>query len=395
MSENPILIPQAFASNGSKNTIQNTRQTGQDPEDATWSEGFPNVTMQPMESGGLPPKGMDFNGILHALSASIVHQQKGGFFYFDSNHANAIGGYSTGAILIADDNRRLFISTIDKNKTNPNQNPTGWEILAGEGVNATTATKLQTPRQIGGVQFDGTSDVHLPISIGFNSKQLYQSGDLVKIDGVYYECYHPDGAKGKDPRDPVNRPVGWQITDPSQPYYWLKIGKWLSFPEVGSPIYLPTTFIREGLIKYRNDGQLHKNKFWRLAELYPDLIENNFINIADLRAEFLRGLDDGRGVDMGRAVNSSQRYQVVDHTHSLEGWTGKGDSLLTKSNTFLHNLGGIAVTQGDGGVVYSDKEGMLVGSSERMLGTRGVFSGIDSGSENRPRNIAMLIATRI
>lgn len=260
---------------------------------------------------------------------------------------------------------------------------------------ASISTKLQTSRQIGGVQFDGTSDVHLPISIGFNSKQLYQSGDLVKIDDVYYECYHPDGCKGKDPRDPVNRPAGWQNTDPSQPYYWLKIGKWLSFPEIGSPIYLPTTLIREGLIKYRNDGQLHKNKFWRLAELYPDLINKNVINIADLRAEFIRGLDDGRGVDVGRAVNSSQRYQIVDHTHSLEGWTGKGDSLISKSGPFMHNLGGIAVTQGDGGVVYSDKEGELIGSSERMLGTRGVFSGIDSGSENRPRNVAMLIATRI
>lgn len=260
---------------------------------------------------------------------------------------------------------------------------------------AASAAKLTTPRLVGGVAFDGTADIHLPVSMGFNPKQLYQAGDLVKIDGEWYECYYPDGIKGKDPRDSLNRPAGWQTTDQSQPYYWLKIGRWLSFPEVGSPIYLPTTQIREGLIKYRNDGKLHKNKFWRLAELYPDLITNNFINIADLRAEFIRGLDDGRGLDVGRTVNSTQHYQIVDHTHSLEGWTGKGDSLISKTDSFRHNLGGIAVTQGDGGVVYSDKEGKLIGSLERMLGTRGVFSGIDSGSENRPRNVAMLIATRI
>ncbi|MBI0129949.1 MULTISPECIES: hypothetical protein [Snodgrassella] len=92
MSKNPVLIPQAFAANGSKNNIQNTRQTGQDPEDATWSDGFPNVTMQPIESGGLPPKGMDFNGILNALSATIVHMQKGNLFYFDKPIAMLLAG---------------------------------------------------------------------------------------------------------------------------------------------------------------------------------------------------------------------------------------------------------------------------------------------------------------
>lgn len=161
MSKNPILIPQPFANNGSKNSIQNTRQKGQDPEDATWSDGFPNVTMQPIESGGLPPKGMDFNGILHALSASIVHQQKGGFFYYDTNYAKNIGGYHAGAILIADDNSKLFISTIDNNTNNPNQNINGWVILAGAGVNADTATKLQTACKIDDVYFDGSQDIRI------------------------------------------------------------------------------------------------------------------------------------------------------------------------------------------------------------------------------------------
>lgn len=248
MSENPILIPQAFASNGSKNTIQNTRQTGQDPEDATWSEGFPNVTMQPMESGGLPPKGMDFNGILHALSASIVHQQKGGFFYFDSNHANAIGGYPTGAILNADDNRRLFISTIDKNKTNPNQNPSGWKILAGEGVNATTATKLQTPRYINGVLFDGGSDINVT----------------------------PPGA------------VQF-FAQPWAPVGWLKAN--------GAEVSRTT----------------YANLFAAIGTHYGAGNGSTTFNLPDLRGEFLRGLDDGRGVDTGRQIGSWQIGTPVSH----------------------------------------------------------------------------------
>ncbi len=162
MSKNPVLIPQAFAANGSKNNIQNTRQTGQDPEDATWSDGFPNVTMQPIESGGLPPKGMDFNGILNALSATIVHMQKGNLFYFDKAYCDAFGGYQKGAILLADDGTKVFISVADKNTNNPNQNPQSWEVIAGIGLNAASASKLFEGRNIGGVFFDGTQDIDLP-----------------------------------------------------------------------------------------------------------------------------------------------------------------------------------------------------------------------------------------
>ncbi|KES12699.1 Phage Tail Collar domain protein, partial [Snodgrassella alvi SCGC AB-598-P14] len=162
MSKNPVLIPQAFAANGSKNNIQNTRQPGQDPEDATWSDGFPNVTMQPVESGGLPPKGMDFNGIFNALSATIVHMQKGNLFYFDKAYCDAFGGYQKGAILLADDGTKVFISVADKNTNNPNQNPQYWEVIAGIGLNAASASKLFEGRNIGGVFFDGTQDIDLP-----------------------------------------------------------------------------------------------------------------------------------------------------------------------------------------------------------------------------------------
>ena len=135
---NPPLIPQAFATSGSKNTIQDTRQAGQDEEDATWSSGFPNVTMQPSESGGLPPKGMDFNGIFNAISSPIVHLQKGGAYKFDSDYAAKIGGYSIGSVLQSNDGLSSYVSLIDNNTTNFNSNPdsigTAWGQWAGGSI---------------------------------------------------------------------------------------------------------------------------------------------------------------------------------------------------------------------------------------------------------------------
>ena len=240
-----------------------------------------------------------------------------------------------------------------------------------------------------------TDGGRLPVAGCYSTSKKYLPGTLLFLDGEWYECYHPNGCKGKDPRDPINRPAGWQNTDQSQPYYWLKIGRWLSIPETGSPIYLPTTAIREGLIKYRNDGNLHKDKFWRLAELYPNLISNNFINIADLRGEFLRGFDDGRGVDSNRKINSWQRHQILNHVHGIQGWTGDS-SMLVPRNGSLNKLGGVSVTKGDGGIIYSDKTGFQVDPSWRMISTDNISNRAEEvGAEVRPRNVAMLIATRI
>ena len=224
-----------------------------------------------------------------------------------------------------------------------------------------------------------------PITAGYDSAKKYEAGDLVNVDGEWYECYHPDGCKGKDPRDPVNRPVGWQNTDQSQPYFWLKIGRWLSFPEIGSPIYLPSTKLREGLIKYRNDGNLHKDKFWRLAELYPDLLSNNVINIADLRGQFLRGLDDGRGVDQNRVVNSSQG-------DAIRNITGRSEIFHVQTlGEFYRQLGAIETKK----AVLSESAVDKGASEEMSYFDFDASRVVPTASENRPRNIAMMIATRI
>lgn len=45
--------------------------------------------------------------------------------------------------------------------------------------------------------------------------------------------------------------------------------------------------------------------------------------LPDLRGEFLRGLDDGRGVDAGRTIGSAQSDDFKSHTHG--GAYGRSD----------------------------------------------------------------------
>ena len=190
---NPVLIPQPFAANGNKNTIKNIRETGQSPEDATWADGFPPVTMTPMEAGGLPPKGLDFNGIFHALSDNTVYQAKGGRYHFDAAFANVIGGYQKGAILMSADDTKEFISTVANNKNNPNTNMTGWAIYAGDGliVDASTAqkgiTQLNDTLTSNSVSQAATANMAKKL----NDEKLAISGPIAKGSITLQESNYP------------------------------------------------------------------------------------------------------------------------------------------------------------------------------------------------------------
>ncbi|AOA58341.1 tail fiber protein [Acinetobacter larvae] len=141
--KNPALIAVPFASNGMKNKINIARENGQDPEDATWSQGFPRITMTAIEDGGLPPKGLDFNGVFYELSDNAAFLAKGGRYKFDANFVEQIGGYNKGAILQSDDGMVEFLCLIDGNKSNPNKNPEGWKVYAGGDTKIEDASTSQ------------------------------------------------------------------------------------------------------------------------------------------------------------------------------------------------------------------------------------------------------------
>ena len=131
--QQPKLLSKVWAALGLKNDIPDSRKTGIPNESATYEDGFPQITMTPIALGGKAPSGKDMNGILNELSAHTVYQNQGGIYKVDSAFAEKIGGYSKGSLLINNKLDKLFISLVDKNKTDFNsQDFSGkWEIVSG------------------------------------------------------------------------------------------------------------------------------------------------------------------------------------------------------------------------------------------------------------------------
>jgi phage-related tail fiber protein len=85
-------------------------------------------------------------------------------------------------------------------------------------------------------------------------------------------------------------------------------------------------------------------------------------NLPDLRGEFLRGWDDGRGVDAGRGLGTAQADAFGSHGHGMPSSIVRG----TGGGTFSGNAGTNFVVEG-------------------ALSTTAA-----GGSETRPRNVALL-----
>jgi len=139
-----------FANSGTKNTIPVASQIGVTPGAASFTDGFPPLTMTPLAAGGVPPYGADFNGILNFLSSAVRWDQAGGGYIYDSAFATSVGGYPKGALLVRADLNGYWLNTVDNNTSNPDSGGAGWinpfsGRLIGVQVFETAGTFTYTP----------------------------------------------------------------------------------------------------------------------------------------------------------------------------------------------------------------------------------------------------------
>ena len=97
-------------------------------------------------------------------------------------------------------------------------------------------------------------------------------------------------------------------------------------------------------------------------------------NLPDMRGEFARGWDDGRGVDSGRVFGSAQSDAFQGHWHGIN-----------VSSTVVGNNGGGGVGTGN-----LRADGVGTAAQARAVSTNGTDGTPRTAAETRPRNIALL-----
>ncbi|HGD7693404.1 TPA: phage tail protein [Escherichia coli] len=137
---------------------------------------------------------------------------------------------------------------------------------------------------------------------------------------------------------------------------------------VGVPVPWPSATPPTGWIKC-NGAPFSAEEYPELAKVYPAL------KLPDLRGEFIRGWDDGRGVDSGRVVLTGQSQSVQQHTHDL--------AMAYSSDTAYRDRLGDTPDSDMIPIKYMINATTFNGSGWVYLKANG-----STGAETRPRNLA-------
>lgn len=126
-----LLLPFAYA--GGRNAIPVDSQILTSPGAASLTDGFPPLTRTPIVAGGVPPSGLDMNGILFELSALARWYNAGGGFTYDATFAGDtnVGGYPAGARVMRSDKKGYWLNTVDGNSVDPESMTVGQAVIAG------------------------------------------------------------------------------------------------------------------------------------------------------------------------------------------------------------------------------------------------------------------------
>ena len=150
----------------------------------------------------------------------------------------------------------------------------------------------------------------------------------------------------------------------------LGLGEGSALP-VGVPVPWPSATPPTGWLKC-NGAAFSAEEYPELAKVYPTN------KLPDLRGEFIRGWDDGRNVDSGRALLSQQS----DAMQKISGTVTDNSMGASASGS-----GAITIT-GEAGITYYASA--TPSSSYIYYRTIGIDSSLvaRTANENRPRNIA-------
>lgn len=145
---------------------------------------------------------------------------------------------------------------------------------------------------------------------------------------------------------------------------------------IGIPIPYPLSTVPEGCLSM-NGQRFDKSRYPKLALKYPSG------TLPDMRGEFIRGLDNGRGVDAGRGLLSNQGDAIRNITGEFSDFMYQDEESLSGTLTAT-------------GAIYRDlniRDISATAAASKILpqGDKIKFDAsrvVPTANENRPRNIA-------
>ena len=168
----------------------------------------------------------------------------------------------------------------------------------------------------------------------------------------------------------------------------LGLGEGSALP-VGVPVPWPAATPPTGWLKC-NGAAFSAEEYPELAKAYPTN------KLPDLRGEFIRGWDDGRGVDSGRTLLTNQEHAVISHNHGIPTKVGSvtnipyGIEQVISDETIFSSAKTVGVDY------WSNSERVFTYTTGGRNGAESVSSPDASSliKETRPRNLAFAYIVR-
>lgn len=152
---------------------------------------------------------------------------------------------------------------------------------------------------------------------------------------------------------------------------------------VGIPIPYPLSTVPTGCLAM-NGQRFDARRYPKLAQKYPSG------QLPDMRGEFIRGWDNGRGVDAGRGMLSVQSDEIKSHNHKFK-YIGQNQRSESNRTDIFNQL-----TVGDSVYRHDRRDDLIIkvaNESDVKYGKTpyndvSIYINNTGGAETRPRNIA-------
>ncbi|WP_432323909.1 tail fiber protein [Yersinia enterocolitica] len=239
----------------------------------------------------------------------------------------------------------------------------GWGgpcIMASAGINALTKTGMYCVNQYA---------ANIPKDFGDATIQHIQNDALTAHQFIFSTNNAHSAAK-----------VAYRLRSYGQWREWIDIviSRSQALTPIGIPLPYPGTTPPAGYLKC-NGAAFYHYLYPALATLYPDH------KLPDLRGEFIRGFDDGRGIDTGRTLLSAQTDALQNITGGINGVSESMGS--APENNFSGAFGKSTTIGNDNTPHHTDIThcGSFDFDASRVVRT---------ATETRPRNISFCYILR-